>query len=149
MLDDFLLGVLASAITGVVLWAVLPRGVTLTRSVEGVEPDAWLVRNVSAVPAQLTSVTWQGVDTVEGDKVVWRDVPVEAEHDAALRLVPNEDQLFYELTLTRRRWRGFVIPPGDDLTATVFNNRTLRIKYRRAGITGIFERRELRIHGGT
>lgn len=147
MLYDFVLGVVASALTGVGLWAVLPRGAALTRTSIG--PDTWVIRNDSPVPVQINSVTWQGVDTLEGDKVAWREVPVEAEHDAAIRLTPREEQLFYNLTLTHRRWQGFVVPPGDDLTATVMNNRDLRIKYRRAGWTGILERREIRVHGGT
>lgn len=147
VLCDFFLGVLASALTGVGLWAVLPRGAALTRTMVG--PDTWVIRNDSPVPVQITSVTWQGVDTLEGDKVVWREVPVEAEHDAAIRLTPNEEQLFYALTLKHRRWRGFVVPPGDDMAATVMNNRSLRIRYRRAGWTGILERREISVHGGT
>ena len=38
-------------------------------------------------------------------------------------------------------WNKVVIPPGDTLTAHVPNNSDLRIKYRRAGLFGIFERR--------
>lgn len=144
---DFFLSVIASVMTGVMLWAVLPRGAALTRTF--VSPDRWVIRNDSPIPVRITSVTWQGVDTVEGDKLVWRDVPVEVEHDAAIGLTPSEEQLFYDLTLTHRKWSGFVLPPGDDMAATVMSNRTMRIRYRRAGFFGTLERREIRIHGGT
>lgn len=155
MLYDFVLSAVASALIGVALWAVLPRGAALTRAPG--HPDMWTIQNDSPIPVRLTSVTYQSMDTIEDGKVVWREVPVEAAEEVAvepwgnagLRLTPNEEQLYYELTLTRLRWQGFVIPPGDTLSATVMNNRVLRLKYRRAGWTGIFERREIRIHGGT
>jgi hypothetical protein len=63
-------------------------------------------------------------------------------------LTPEEQQqLYYKLTESLGRWRRLVLPPGDTLRATVLNNHDLRIKHRRSGWTGIFERREIKVHG--
>ncbi len=45
-------------------------------------------------------------------------------------------------------WSTVVVLPGDTLTARVLNNSDLRIRYRRAGWLGVFERREVLIQGG-
>lgn len=145
-LTDFLLSLLASAITGVALWAALPRGAVLTRT--RTEPYTWTVKNDSAVPIELISVTWVGVDTMMGTEMLTKTAPIDPPEDAPLRLVPDDAQDYYRLTLTRKRWKGFDVRPGDILTAKVLTNRTLTIKYRRAGRTGLLERRELAIHGG-
>ncbi|WP_159623384.1 hypothetical protein [Ruania rhizosphaerae] len=147
-MSDFLIGAGASALTGLGLWAFLPRGVALTRRY-GNEPETWILQNISPVPVRIISVEWQGVDTMTGDRILWQAVPVGAQHDAAVRIVPAEDDRFYALTLEHERWSGFVVRPGDSLHARVLSNRTVRIRYRREGWTGLFERREIRIDGGT
>lgn len=154
VLQDFVVGAFASALTGIVLWAVLPRGVALTRTLRTTDwdgqplYDTWTITNDSPVPVQLTSVAWQGVETLVGDKLLWRELPPETSKIQGVDLTPEEEQLYYKLTDALGRWRGFVLPPGDTLRATVMNNHDLRIKYRRAGWTGAFERREIKVHGG-
>lgn len=144
---NFALSVLASALTGIVLWAALPRGAVLTRT--PADWKVWTIRNDSPVPIRITSVTWEGADTMEGGKPLRRELPADTYHDVPLRLVPDEDYTYYELTLTHGRWPGYVIQPGESMTAAVFANRSLYIKYRRAGWTGLLERRQISVHGGT
>lgn len=154
MLQDFFVGALASAITGLALWAVLPRGAALTRALRTADwdgqplHDTWIITNDSPVAVQLIAVDWQGVETFVGDKLLWRALPAETSEIHGVDLSPEEEQLYYRLTESLGRWRGFVLPPGDTLRATVNNNHDLRIKYRRAGWTGMFERREIKVHGG-
>jgi hypothetical protein len=154
VLQDFTVGAFASALTGIVLWAVLPRGAALARRLRTTDwdgqplHDTWTITNDSPVPVQFTSVAWQGVETLEGDKLLWRELPPETSEIHGLDLTPEEEQLYYKVTDSLGRWRGFVLPPGDTLRATVMNNHDLRIKYRRAGWTGVFERREIKVHGG-
>lgn len=154
MLQDFLVGALASAITGVGLWTVLPRGAALTRTLRTTDwdgqplLDTWAIKNDSPISIEITSVAWQGIETLKGDELVWRELPVDTSKAHGVELTPDEEQLYYKLTESLGRWSGLVLPPGDTLRATVMNNHGLRIKYRRAGWTGIFERREIKVHGG-
>lgn len=154
MLQDFIVGALASALTGVALWAVLPRGAALTRTLRTTDwdgqplYDTWTITNDSPISIKVTSVTWQSVDTFEGDKLVWRELPVQTSGVEGIHLTLDEEQLYYKLTESLGRWRGLVLPPGDTLRATVLNNHDLRIKYRRSGWTGVFERRVIKVHGG-
>jgi hypothetical protein len=60
---DVLIGAVVSVLTGVGLWAVLPRGVVLTRSPSQQEPGTWELHNDSALPVRLTSVTVEGTLT--------------------------------------------------------------------------------------
>jgi hypothetical protein len=82
MLQDFIVGALASALTGVGLWAVLPRGAALTRAIRTTDwdgqplPDTWTIKNDSPISIELTSVTWRGADTLAGDRGLWRELPV-------------------------------------------------------------------------
>lgn len=153
MLQDFLVGAAASALTGLALWVLLPRGASLTRQMrftdwEG-QPlhDTWTITNASPVAVRIISVTYQSAETYVGDKLHWKALPV-GEETHGVELSPHEEQLFYQLTDKLRRWRGFILPPGDTLEATVLNNHDLRIKYRRAGWSGVLERREIQVNGG-
>ncbi len=154
MLQDFFVGATASALTGFVLWAVLPRGVALTRSLRVTDwdgsplHDTWTIKNDSPIPVLITSVAWQGVMTMDGDTLRWCELPAENSEIHGVGLVPEEEQIYYRVTDALGRWRGLVLPPGDTLRATVMNNHDMRIKYRRAGATGVFERREIRVNGG-
>jgi hypothetical protein len=154
VLQDFFVGALASAVTGVGLWVALPRGAALIRTLRTTDwdgkplYDTWTIKNDSPISVEVTSVGWQGIETLEGNEVVWRELPADASKVHGVELTPEEEQLYYKLTESLGRWRGFVLPPGDTLRATVTNNHNLRIKYRRAGWTGIFERREIKVHGG-
>lgn len=154
MLQDFTVGALASVLTGLTLWAVLPRGAALTRTSRTTDwegkllYDTWTISNASPIPVRFMSVTYQGVGTLSGGRLRWVDLPANSDEVRGVRLTPDEEQLWYCLTEGLGRWRGFVLPPGDTLRAEVLNNHDLRIHYRRAGWTGIFERREIRVHGG-
>lgn len=153
MLQDVVIGLLS----GLTLWALLPRGVVLTRAYRlkdlAGEPlyDTWEVRNDSALPVLLTSVAFQGPETMDQrtHEIRWDELPVHPHlskvHGIDIRL--DDEQLEYKAE-DAEKWRGFTLPPGDTMQVQVMNLRTLRIKYRRAGWLGVFERREIRIHGG-
>ena len=150
---DALIGAVVSVLTGLGLWAVLPRGVVLTRSMSQQEPGTWELRNDSALPVRLTSVTVEGAITYneKTGKIEVLDLPPEC--------LPGDRFLGAELafvdpatenlrTAYTPPWRGQMVPPGDMLRAAVMRNARLRIKYRRAGWFGVFERRETAIDGG-
>jgi hypothetical protein len=150
---EVVIGAALSVLTGFGLWAVLPRGVVLTRSDRGYEgiQNVWELRNNSALPVQITSVTVMGAITYneETGKIDEIELPPEylpgdkyfgifslAFLDPVTEIV-RADQL--------RPWRGQVVLPGDALRALVVPNARMLIKYRRAGPFGIFERREIAI----
>lgn len=151
-MESFLVGMLGSAIVGVVLWALLPRGVVLTRERmirdwQGEQLlDTWQLRNDSALPVLIRSVTITGArtynDATETIEVLTLTTDTE-KHGITLH---SDD----EMTENGRggQWTGVEIMPGDTLTAVVPLMSELRIEYRRAGWLGVFERRELRIAGG-
>ncbi len=153
-------GAVVSVLTGVALWAVLPRGVVLTREqlTQGYDGkplyNTWRIRNDSALPVRFTGVTYTGVNTFNPatDQIEVLDLPswVPAEQEADLGISLSLDDEVAELTrdADELRWDEVVVPPGDTLTAYVNLNRTLSIQYRRAGRLGLFERRTLRIDGG-
>jgi hypothetical protein len=155
-MSEVLIGTVLSVLTGVGLWAVLPRGVVLTRSVRGRNfagdplPDTWELRNDSALPVHIVSVTTRGIQTFdpESGKIHDIEVPPEPGEDLGVSLHFDDEQLEIARSDRGRTWRGLIVPPGDALQVTVMNNRTLRIRYRRAGALGVLERREVSIHGG-
>lgn len=145
---DFSLSLLASALPALLLWAFLPRGVTLTRSRRKVDwqgnpvHDTWEVRNSSALPITILSVT------VSSPEI--RDLELDADSDednpGAALMLDEDDGLRGELH--GGGWRGVTVLPGDTLNARVITNARLKINYRRSGKTGILERRELILDGG-
>jgi hypothetical protein len=153
-MGELALGAIMSILTGLALWLVLPRGVVLTRSVRAEDfrgrpmYDTWELRNASALPVRITSVTVLGPHTYDSrrDKIIAVEFNnSEDEHGVQLRF----DDATLDTVRTDRGlpWRGLEVPPGDTLEAKVLNNRALRIRYRRAGWSGVFERREVSVHG--
>ena len=55
---------LISVVVGIALWAFLPRGVVLVRSVHTNHADSWTIKNDSPLPVRLTSVRVASPDTV-------------------------------------------------------------------------------------
>ena len=155
-MDGVLVSSLVSVLTGLALWAVLPRGVVLTRtpltSDHKGDPlfNRWTVRNESALPIRLTKVSHSGVHTYEDatGRIQEQDLPPFIETDIGISLNFDDEVLVLTRDDGSRSWSEQVIPPGDTLTAYVDLNRTLRIRYRRAGLLGVFERREITIDGG-
>jgi hypothetical protein len=150
---DVLIGAVVSVLTGVGLWAVLPRGVVLTRSISQREPGTWELRNDSALPVRLTSVTVESVHTYneETGKIDVLDLPPEylpGDRFLGATLAFDDPATENLRTAHTPPWRGQVVRPGDTLRAVVHPNARIRIKYRRAGWLGVFERRETRIDGG-
>lgn len=148
-----------SLLVGFALWALLPRGVVLTRSFaanhQGVtQPQTWTIRNESALPVKITKVTHTGVHTYNDTtgeietRVLPPWVPHEEEGDLGIRLQFDDEVLELNRDSDDSPWAGQLVPPGDTLTAFVNLNRTLTIRYRRAGLFGLTERRTLSIDGG-
>ena len=75
-------------------------------------------------------------------------VPIERHQSlCAFDLTINDPTLDTYRTDRQRPWRGFIVPPGEDMTAIVAGHVSMTIRYRRAGPLGIFERREITMHG--
>jgi hypothetical protein len=153
---EVLLSASVSILVGVTLWALLPRGVVLTRSFPAVAPDGrvlpdtWRIRNESPLPVRIRSVAVSGVGTYDDTKGALRWVEVGTEDEDGLSATLHLDDEVTEIRRldNRQPWRAVVVAPGDTMQAHVLNNTTLRIRYRRAGAFGTFERREIQIHGG-
>lgn len=123
---------------GTLLWAFLPRGAVLTRSIKTDRPDTWELKNSGPVAIRVVSARILGPDIDEA--LPWDgSVGVELHLDDENSEIAREDW--------RRPWNEVVIPPGDTLHAVVGNNTSLVIKYRRGGLSGVLERRIIAIHG--
>ena len=66
------------------------------------------------------------------------EVDVTDTHDEYLMLDTEGDTV----------WRGHIVHPGETFSASVGGNTEFRIRYRRAGWSGVLERRKLVIFGG-
>lgn len=146
------LGAAVSILVGATLWAVLPRGVVLTRAARtqswNGDPvfDTWEVRNASALPIRVTAVDILGVGAWTEDEYLQEaPLPVDGQNGVTLRF--DDETLEIARWDWQRPWSEVLIPPGDTLAAHVPNNSALRIRYRRDGQLGRFERREIVIHG--
>jgi hypothetical protein len=154
LVGDVLIGAVVSVVTALGLWAVLPRGVVLTREARAQDLrgeqllDTWTLRNSSSLPIRITSVTVASPETYDAnqDKILEVELPV-LDGDGGVLLAFDDHVLETRRVEQNQPWRRLEVPPGDTLQATVMTNRTLRIKYRRAGFFGILERREVSIHG--
>lgn len=150
---QFVLGLFGSLMVGVGLWLFLPRGVVLTRVPDG--PDSWTIRNDSALPVRIVSVTEKGINTYDEQADKFASIELqgcgcfdgeESTHGVGLCLDDEvADTRMYSMDLS---WKGTILPPGETLTAFVGNNTSLQIRYRRSGWAGIFERRYFEISGG-
>jgi len=153
---EVLVSAAVSITVGVALWALLPRGVVLKRSFPAVAPDGrvlfdtWRPRNESPLPVRIRSVAVSGIGTYDDTKGVlrWIDLGAEDAKNLAATLHVDDEVTEIRRTDNDQPWRTVVVAPGDTMTAHVLNNTTLRIRYRRAGAFGVFERREIQIHGG-
>jgi len=164
---DVLANAAISILVGVGLWALLPRGVVLTRGplpqAPGGEPpyQRWQIRNDSPLPVVLTKVTHAGVHTYNDrtGTIDERDLPPDEDERAPGISLVYDDEV-QEISRQEPRpkrfrrkprepsWRGQRVLPGDTLTAYVDLNRTLTLYYRRAGMFGVLERRRISIDGG-
>lgn len=143
-----------SLIVGAGLWLFLPRGVVLTRTRAG--PDEWTIMNDSPLPITIISASEIGVETY--DERTGRFEAIElpsgsGDSDCDFRyhgvtLFVDDEVRSISMYDGNLPWRGQVLPPGETLSATVGNNTSLKIRYRRAGWSGLFERRQFEIHGG-
>jgi hypothetical protein len=136
---------LAAAAVGVLLWTFLPRGAVLTRAVRSTnwrgEPllDTWQVENIGPVPIRLRSVKVVGPALDE-------ELPWGGAHGVYLEL--DDETSDIARTDWQRPWNEVVVGPGDTLQVRVGTNNSLLIDYRRAGWSGVLERRSIAIHGG-
>lgn len=150
-----LIDITLALVTGIGLWAVLPRGVVLTRSVKEVDRrgkdvfDTWQLRNESALSIRLTSVAVQGIQTMDEatGRFRWVKLTPSNERDLGVELSFDDGQLETSRIESDKPWGQTLVPPGDVLLAHVTGNTTLRVRYRRAGWTGVFERREVVVAG--
>lgn len=153
---ELIANTLVSIAVGVALWAVLPRGVVLTRSFPAstadgqILRDTWSVQNDSPLSIRITSVAVWGIGTVnrQTEEIEWVELEPDDEKSRGATL-----HLADEVSEIRRldrpiAWNQVIVPPGDTMKAHVMNNTDLRIRYRRAGWLGVFERRTLTISGG-
>lgn len=130
---------LISLVAGVVVWLGVPRGVVLVKSTRDPEdqerrPDTWTVTNDSSLPIRVRSAHFVSPDGKSEVGRYWTFV----DDTLAVRQDEKDDG---------GSWKGVVIPPGEELRAHVPVNHTMVIRYRRDGMTGWFERRQLEIHG--
>lgn len=153
---DLLVNTAVSIAASLGLWALLPRGVVLTRAVRSHnhhgEPvgSTWNLRNDSALPIRIRSVRVTGLSTFNHATEQQREIelPLAGDRADGASLSFDDSTLETLLYVHHRSWKGVTIPPGDTLQAVVPNMHGLRIKYRRAGCFGILERREIVISGG-
>jgi hypothetical protein len=152
---EMFIGATVSIFTGVGLWAFLPRGVVLTRSARGQDgiQFVWELQNDSALPVRIRSVTVAGAITYNEETKQIDEIELAPEYlpgdkyfgvfslgfvDPVTEIVRSSDP---------PPWRGQVVVPGDALRALVVSNSRMRVKYRRDGLFGVLERREISIEG--
>lgn len=140
---------------GLFLWAVLPRGVVLTRSARLVDldgrplSDTWEIRNASAIPVQISSVRVVSPFTynTDSDRLEEQELGCDGAPDLGVELHLDDETAEFGRKDWQRPWSAVIVPPGDTLQARVGCNTTLLVSYRRSGRTGFFERREIAVHG--
>lgn len=154
-MKDLLINSAVSIMVGIALWALLPRGVVLTRGRRlrnhRDEPmyGAWELRNDSPIPIRIQSVLISSAMNAHhaDTRRLETELKLGKEPDG-LSLAFDDSRLDTLVYVNRSTWKGVTVPPGDTLQAVVGTMQCLRIKYRRDGWFGLFERRELVIDGG-
>ena len=144
---DILINAVVSVVVGIGLWLLLPRGVVLVY--EDRHYGEWTIRNDSPLPVQLCEVTVRGVNVIDeatGQLTSVSLLPGENDYGAYMALDDEVAEIGRDEQ--QRPWREIVLVPGETITASVNLNTSLSIKYRRAGWSGVLERRMLTIHGG-
>jgi hypothetical protein len=152
---EVVIGAALSGLAAFGLWAVLPRGVVLTRFARGQEgiQHVWELRNNSALPVRIRSVKIMGAITYNEETKQTDDIELAPEYLPGDKYFGAFSLAFVDPVTEILRtsdpppWRGQVVVPGDSLRATVVPNSKMVIKYRRDGWFGVFERREIRIDG--
>jgi hypothetical protein len=155
---ELLVSTVVSILVALALWAVLPRGVVLTRRIRAQdwkgEPlfDTWEIRNESPLPVTLIAATYSSAMTYHEDSAMRERVlpgwlPPDQEAGIGVSLAYDDEVLEISREEWQRPWRGQCLRPGDALVAVVKNNCTLKVQYRRAGLFGVFERRTVTIDG--
>lgn len=149
---ELIIGGGISIMGSLLLWFFLPRGVVLTSAElpygeDDYEPPydelgatgtLFRVKNESPLPVKILKATISGFmvyETTGGPN----ELDVTDTYD---------EHLILDADYGDPRWRGHITPPGNTFLANVHLNTTLKIKYRRAGWSGVFERRLLVIFGG-
>jgi hypothetical protein len=95
-----------SIMVGVTLWALLPRGVVLTRSFPAVAPDGrvlldtWRLRNESPLPVRIRSVAVSGVGTYDDTKGALRWLEVGTEDEDGLSATLHLDDEVTEIVVS-------------------------------------------------
>lgn len=153
---DLFVSSLVSIVVGVALWALLPRGVVLTRcfpatTADGrILVDTWRIKNESALPIRITSVTVRGLSTINPQTEEIERVDLGPDDAESVGATLHLDDEVSEIRRLDRPipWKEIVVQPGDTMKAHVLNNTDLRIAYRRAGWLGVFERRVITISSG-
>jgi hypothetical protein len=152
---EVLIGVAGSILAGAGLWAFLPRGVVLTRSARGHDgiQDVWELKNDSALPVRIRSVTIEGAITYNEETNQVEEIELAPEYLPGdkycgfFSLAFVDPQTEIVRTADPPPWRGQVVVPGDALEARVVPQSRMRVEYRRDGWSGVFERREITIDG--
>ena len=154
-----------SIVCSLLLWFFLPRGVVLTSTELSYneiypgraddepdnEPDDewpddemighggfWRVKNESPLPVRILKATIRGLGTYNEATSKFDEVDVTDSDDGYLIFDTEGDPA----------WRGYIVQPGNTFSASVGSNTDLIIRYRRAGWSGVLERRQLSIFGG-
>lgn len=145
-----IISVVVSAAVSVCLWLFLPRGVVLTRQRISDMADAWMIRNNSVTPILILSVSVVGVHTYNSQTQSFDAIDLGPVGESKFGISLTHDDECEEIRMAdwNKSWEGETVLPGDTLTAIVGNNCSLVIGYRRAGRSGIFERRTISIDGG-
>ena len=141
---DLIAGGGISILCSLLLWLFLPRGVVLTSEEMGYDSTShqypqWRVKNESALPVRILRASIYGVATYNETTGKFDDVDVSDEEG---RLMLGDG--FGDPPETR----GYILQPGETFFARVGLNQDLTIRYRRAGCSGLLERRKLSIFGG-
>lgn len=152
MIENLAIGLLASTIVGIALWLFLPRGVVITRSnpardVHG-EPilDSWVLRNESPLPVQILDVRHLGISTIVDSHPAWMPVaPSELANEPFV--VCLDSDIGGGAMSNSSEWNTVRLTPGDGLVLRMPLHHKLEMRYRRAGWTGVFERRAITIQG--
>ena len=150
MLENFLVGFVASAVVGWLLWIVLPRGIVLSRKFPAHNfagspiPDTWILRNESSLPVRIAKVEAIGAAFDGSD---WNDLsPLEA---MKLGFFPTLDSDISggEALAGIERWKEVRVMPGDGLQVKMPGNTVFRITYRRDSIVSFVETRQVTVFG--
>ena len=126
-MEEVLINAVISVVTGIGLWALLPRGVVLTREVRSQdgrgEPllDTWILRNRSALPVQIISVRVLSPETHDAGtgRMAELELPVQDGEDAIGVSLRFNDHVLDVGRTGQRSWRGLEVPAGETLSATV------------------------------